>query len=383
MELKSILNIATDISSNVVLKEGLEADKHGGWVRESMEALKTSKLTGLVVPAESGGMGQGLYAMVRVCEILGASYSSAGLCYGMHCVGSAVLAAKATSWQKTNYLEAIAAGKHITTLALSETGTGAHFYFPQTQLKVNDADIILNGNKSFVTNGGHADSYVISTVGVEESSAPDQFSCVIVDANAKGIEWGKPWAGIGMRGNSSLTMALNNVSLSKDHVLGETGEQLWYVFNVIAPYFLMAMAGTYLGVAGAAFEEARKSIKARTYSNSGTNLSNISIVQHRLGELYEKLETAKALIYNASQAGDKGAPEAMTLILAAKNAAANAAVDITNEAMTLAGGRGYMEHSLLEMLLRDARASHVMSPTTDILYTWIGRALLEEPLLSD
>ncbi|WP_231082431.1 acyl-CoA dehydrogenase family protein, partial [Staphylococcus aureus] len=85
-------------------------------------------LMGLVFPAECGGLGQGLFALARICEELGKSYASVGLCYGMHCVGTAVIAAKATPWQKEHYLEPIAAGRHITTLALSEPGTGAHFY---------------------------------------------------------------------------------------------------------------------------------------------------------------------------------------------------------------------------------------------------------------
>ena len=94
-----------------------------------MKALQASKLTGLVVPKANGGLGHGLLALAKISEELGKGYSSAGLCFGMHCVGTAVIAAKATGRQQEQYLVPIAEGKHITTLALSETGTGAHFYF--------------------------------------------------------------------------------------------------------------------------------------------------------------------------------------------------------------------------------------------------------------
>jgi len=106
-------------------------------------------------------------------------------------------------------------------------------------------------------------------------------------------------------------------------------------------------------------------------------------LQHRLGTLWAYVERTRRLIYHAAIAGDKGDTDAVTLILAAKAEVAHCAVDVVNEAMTLAGGIGYRENSLLGMYLRDARAAHVMSPTTDILYTWLGRALLDQPILSD
>ena len=98
--------------------------------------MQRNGLAGLVVPREAGGMGQGLYALARTCETIGSVSASTALCFGMHCVGSAVIGAKATAQQKKDFLEPIAAGEHLTTLALSEPGTGAHFYFPQTQLLV-------------------------------------------------------------------------------------------------------------------------------------------------------------------------------------------------------------------------------------------------------
>ncbi len=73
----------------------------------------------------------------------------------------------------------------------------------------------------------------------------------------------------------------------------------------------------------------------------------------------------------------------MISLLSAKAEVANCCVDVVNDVMTLAGGIGYQSNSHLGRLLRDARASHVMSPTTDLLYTWIGRVLLDQPVLSD
>jgi alkylation response protein AidB-like acyl-CoA dehydrogenase len=143
------------------------------------------------------------------------------------------------------------------------------------------------------------------------------------------------------------------------------------------------MSGTYLGIAARALEEATTTLSRRVYTHNGSSLAQVPVLQHRLGTLWAKVERTRQLIYSAARLGDNGDASATLSLLAAKAEVASCAVDTVNEAMTLAGGIGYRNNGLLGMLLRDARAAHVMSPTTDILYTWLGRALLDQPLLSD
>ncbi len=205
-----------------------------------MEPLKDAGLGGLVVPEELGGLGHGLASVVRVAEILGRECPSTALCFGMHCVGSAVIAAKATAEQVEVFLDPVVRGEHVTTLALSEPGSGAHFWLPETTLARTESGFVVSGKKTFVTSGGHANSYVVSTVAADPSAPPGEFSCVVVPADARRLTWGEPWGGIGMRGNSSRTLELRDVALPPHALLGEEGEQMWYVFNVIAPFFLSA-----------------------------------------------------------------------------------------------------------------------------------------------
>jgi alkylation response protein AidB-like acyl-CoA dehydrogenase len=384
MILDLLINEAATISKEVAAKEALSSDRDGIWVAETMKALQGTKLMGLVVPKANGGLGHGLLALARISEELGKGYSSAGLCFGMHCVGTAVIAAKATGWQQEQYLVPIAEGKHITTLALSETGTGAHFYFPQTPLiAVTEDEFLVSGTKSFVTNGMHADSYVVSTLGASADAEADQFSCILVDAETKGLEWGELWDGIGMRGNSSRSLRLDDVHIPGRNILGEKGDQLWYIFNVVAPYFLTSMAGTYLGVAEAALVEAKASLSKRSYAHNGSGLASVGFLQHKLGTLWAKVERTRRLVYHAAEAGDHNEADAMLHLLSAKAEVAHCVTDVVNEVMTIAGGQGYQHNSHLGMLLRDARAAHVMSPTTDLLYTWMGRILLDQPIFAE
>jgi alkylation response protein AidB-like acyl-CoA dehydrogenase len=379
VQLVELQSVATDLAENVIAPLAAEVDAECRWPAHSMQAFADAGLLGLQVPSELGGLGQGLLGLCVLTEAIARACPSSALCYGMHCVATAVIAAKATEHQRDHYLREIAQGRHITTLALSEHGTGAHFYLPETRLDADGEDFVVDGTKQFVTNGGHADSYVISTVAAGAEAG--DFSCLIVDKGSAGMQWLDAWAGFGMRGNSSRPLRLDQVRVPACNLLGEPGDQVWYVFEVVAPFFLMAMAGTYLGVAQAALDEASLQLRSRRYSHSGEALRDVESLQIRYGELWTDLVKTRALVREAARRGDAAHPEALPFILACKAEAAETAVRLANEAMTLCGGAAYRENSRVARLLRDARAAHVMTPTTGLLKLWTGRSLLGLPLL--
>jgi len=382
--MNEILSLAREIAREELAPRAEHVDESGNWPEKQIRALQSAGLGGLVIPAEYGGLGYGLSGVAKVCEILGRECASTAMCFGMHLVGSAVLAAKATEHQRKHYLEPIVRGEHLTTLSLSEPGTGAHFYIPETKLLNNEnGNYTLSGEKSFVTSGGYADSYVVSAVIPEPEAIVGQFSCVIMPSSGNGIEWGETWEGMGMRGNASRNVQISGYSLPADDLLGEAGDEIWYVFEIITPYFLTAMAGTYLGIASSAVSEAVNNLKGRSHSHSGAALSEQPVLQHKLGVMWAKVESARQLLYSAADKGDSGAPDALLSVLSSKAEVADCVVGVVNDVMTLMGGRAYGRNGKLARHLRDARASHVMSPTTDMLRTWTGRLLLDQPLLGD
>jgi alkylation response protein AidB-like acyl-CoA dehydrogenase len=278
-------------------------------------------------------------------------------------------------------------------LALSESGSGAHFYLPETKLVRDGEEFVLAGCKQFVTNGGHADSYVVSTASAQGAAdgtadgraetdvATGEFSCVLVDSDSEGVAWLEPWHGLGMRGNSSRGMCLDRVRVPLNHLLGRPGDQIWYAFEVVAPYFLMAMSGVYLGLAQAALDITLNHMRSRYYSLSGESLASVALLQHRAAQMWAAVEKSRCLIYSAGRLGDRGDPKALVSLLMAKADVSETAVSVVNEAMTICGGQEYRANSHLAQLLRDARASHVMSPTTDLLKLWAGRTILGVPML--
>ena len=133
-DLEGILHRINDLSNHVISQEASYVDNEAQWPEKSMRALLQEEFGGLVATEAQGGLGQGLLGLVKFCEIISQQCASTSMCYGMHSVATAVLSAKATDYQTSNFIQPIVDGKFITTLALSEPGTGAHFYYPQSQL---------------------------------------------------------------------------------------------------------------------------------------------------------------------------------------------------------------------------------------------------------
>lgn len=379
----AVVNIARDIATTVLAPEAEAVDREARWPAHSFAALADAGLMGLMVPHELGGLGGGFEMLARVTETLAQGCSSSAICFAMHCVGSSVIASKATEFQRGAFLVPIAEGRHITTLALSEPGTGVHFYLPGVTFRRDDdrGAFIVNGAKSFITNGTHADSLVISAVAEGHELDPGTFSCLAIDGRSEALEWGPAWDGFGMRGNSSQTAVLRDFSVPREALLGAEGDESWYVFEIIAPLFLVAMAATYAGIARASVNVAAAHLKNRRYAHTGRMVGAEPVVTHRLGELFTKAESARQFVFHAARSADAQADDAKAAILSSKAFVADTAVAVTNDAMTLVGGKGYEANHSSARLVRDARASHVMAPTTDLLKTWLGRTLLDLPML--
>jgi len=379
--IEQLKEIASQVAAEVLAPDAARIDENAEWPAEGLRALGHAGLWGLHVPRDLGGKGEGLLALAVVSEELGAACSSTAMCFAMHCVASKVLAAKATPLQAERYLEPIARGRHLTTLALSEAETGAHFYLPRTRIRPENGGFRLDGSKSFVTSGGHADSYVVSARPLDRQLDPGGFSCIVVDADAPGLCWqAPPWRGFGMRGNSSSAVSLEYVPVPARNLLGAEGDELWYVFEVVAPYFLVAMSGVYLGIARAALDATLTQLKTRSHHHTGARLAENGALSDQAAEMWIRVERARQLVHHAAQLGDAGSPLAMRALFAAKIDVADAVVAVTTGAMMLAGGRGYGEGHALGRWIRDAQAAHVMSPTTHLLKSWLGHTILDLPM---
>lgn len=379
--IEQLRETAREIGRSVIAADCDAVDTEGRWPERGLRALADAGLMGLHIPQNLGGFGQGLVALAGVSEEIGRYCSSTAMCFGMHCVAAKVLATKATPYHEEHFLKPIAEGRHITSLALSEPGTGVHFFLPRTQCRREGDEVVLSGEKSFVTSGGQADSYVISAVPKGDELDPGAFSCFVVEKGATGLEWKQDWQGFGMRGNSSRGVLLEDVRIPDRNLLGAEGDEIWYVFEVVAPYFVVAMSGVYLGIAQAALDAAVEHLKGRRHDHTGESLSAVPVLAQQVAEMWIQVERTRQLVQHAARLGDSGDRKTPLALFAAKADVAEMVTSVTQLAMMLSGGRGYGRDGQLGRLLRDGQAAHVMAPSTQLLKSWLGRSLLDLPLL--
>jgi isovaleryl-CoA dehydrogenase len=347
-------------------------DRDRAFPDSSIQALGERGALGLLVPEASGGDGGGIAELVAACEALGSACASSAMVFLMHSVTAATIAVGGGQ-RAGKYLEEMAAGRKLGTLAFSERGTGAHFYAPELTAEPEDGGVRIRGRKSFVTSGGHADVYLV----LVRSIAGEGLDCYAVEAE-DGVHFEGEWDGLGMTGNSSVAADFDCV-VDVASRIGGAGEGQGLVFTAVAPFFLAGLAAVNVGIAAAALAAAVSHASARRYA-AGGSLAEIQSIQHALADMDMSTRAARLIVHEAARLADAGDEGALVALMEAKVIATEAAVSVTQTALEVCGGQGYTRALPIERHLRDARAGAVMAPTNGVLRNWTGKALAGLPV---
>ncbi|HEX8066524.1 MAG TPA: acyl-CoA dehydrogenase [Thermoleophilaceae bacterium] len=374
MSHEGVLDGVRRAAGDVVAAEAAATDAERRFPSAGLRALGEAGGLGLVVAAERGGAGGGLGSLAAACEAVGAACGSTGLVFLMHHVTAATLQAGGGP-AADELLGAMATGELLGTLAFSERGTGAHFYSPELQAARSNGGVRIDGRKSFVTSGGHAGVYLV-LVASDDGEGAD---CYAVREGEGGVSFDGSWEGLGMAGNDSVAMVFDGVELDGSARVGEAGSGASLVFDVVAPFFLVGLAGVNVGIAAAAADAAVEHASKPRYSD-GSKLAEIQHVQHQLADMDADVRAARLLAAEAARLGDSGDPSALVAIMEAKVRAAEAAIAVAQRAMEVCGGQGYTRGMPVERHLRDAYAGAVMAPTNAVLRSWVGKALAGLPV---
>jgi alkylation response protein AidB-like acyl-CoA dehydrogenase len=291
----------------------------------------------------------------------------------MHSVTAATVAGGGGA-SAERLLEGMGRGELLGTLAFSERGTGAHFYAPELRAQRRNGSVQISGRKAFVTSGGHADAMLVLVQGEGEG-----LDCYVVRKDAPGVRFEGRWNGLGMRGNSSIAVELEDVVLDRDARIGEAGGAAGLVFGVVAPTFLVGLAAVNVGIAQAALSCALEHAKSRRYPD-GSALVEVATVQHSLADMDIDVRAARTLLQEAARLGDSGDEGALVALMEAKVLCTDVAARVTQAALEVCGGQGYTSALAIERHLRDARAGAVMAPTNGVLRTWVAKAIAGLPV---
>ena len=364
------LDALEQIINDVVAPAAITTDEQGAFPRPAIDALGQAGILGLTASPDVGGGGGGMREATEVIERLAGTCGSTAMIVLMHYAAAAVIEATGPK----DVRQAIGAGRHLTTLALSETGSRSQFWAPVSTARADGEDVVLDASKSWITSGAEADSYVWSSRAVDPATGPS--SMWLVPSTADGLaKKTAGFDGVGLRGNGSIPVTATGVRIPLDARLGADGEGLTLGLTTGLPYFLVLSAAFSLGVLEAVTAKTGAHLSAARFEHLDETLIQQPIPRADYARLRLTADRVRAFVNDTLTALETGRPDGQLRVLEVKAVAAEEAAAGTDLAMKLCGGAAFRKETGIERHFRDSLAARVMAPTTDALLDFVGRAV--------
>ncbi len=331
-------------------------------------------LLGITVPEAYGGAGLGYLAHVVALEEISRASASVALSYGAHsnlCVNQ--INRNGNPTQKARYLPKLISGEHVGALAMSEPNAGSDVVSMKLRAERKGDRFVLNGSKTWITNGPDADTYVIYA-----KTSPDKGShgitAFIVERDWKGFSRGQKFDKLGMRGSNTCQLFFDDVEVPEENVLGQIDGGVRVLMSGL-DYERVVLSGGPVGIMQACLDVVLPYIHERR--QFGQAIGEFQLIQGKVADMYTQLGASRAYLYAVAQACDRGETnrkDAAGVILYT----AEAATQMALQAIQILGGNGYVNDFPTGRLLRDAKLYEIGAGTSEIRRMLIGRELFQE-----
>ncbi|WP_298034528.1 acryloyl-CoA reductase [uncultured Dysosmobacter sp.] len=340
---------------------------------DSFKKMAALGFTGIGVPKEYGGVGGGSMDEVIAVEEFAKKCMASAATLSIHLITPHILTALGTEAQKKKYLPRLTKGGEVAAFALTEPGAGSDAAGVKTTA-VYDADTnsyILNGTKCFITGGSRASVLIVFAMTAPEKGTRG-ISAFIVEKDFPGFSVGKIENKMGLRGSETAELIFEDCRVPAENVVGKLGQG----FKIAMQALDSARIGTGaqgLGIAEGAIDLSVKYMNKRV--QFGKPIAALQGLQWYIADMATKTEAAKWMVYHAAYLHDIGKPFSMEAAMCKLNAAENARF-VTNLALQIHGGYGYMHDYPLERMYRDAKITEIYEGTSEIHKVVISRAIL-------
>ena len=273
---------------------------------------------------------------------------------------------------RKRYLPKLISGEHVGALAMSESGSGSDVVSMKLRADRRGDRFVLNGSKMWITNGDHADIYVIYAK-TNPDGGKRGITAFVVERNTPGFTRAQKLDKLGMRGSGTCELVFENCEVPAENVLGTIDAGVRVLMKGL-DYERIVAASASVGLMQAALDIALPYVRER--KQFGQPIGEFQLVQGKLAEMMTSLNVSRAYLYTVAAAADRGLPlrkEAASAIMFASEAATRVALD----AIQLLGGNGYINEYATGRLLRDAKLYEIGAGTTEIRKMLIGRELVQ------
>ncbi|MFV0130651.1 acyl-CoA dehydrogenase family protein [Streptomyces sp. HMX112] len=370
-EQAAVRRLAEDFVRREIAPHAVTWDRAESVDRSIVKKLGDVGFLGLTVPEEYGGSGGDHLAYCLVTEELGRGDSSVrGIVSVSLGLVTKTVAAWGTEEQKRQWLPRLTAGDALGCFGLTEPGTGSDAGNLTTRAVRDGADWVLNGTKMFITNGTWAD-VVLLFARTNERPGHRGVSAFLVPADSPGLTRRTVHGKLGLRGQATAELLLEDVRVPAGALLGPEGKGFSIAMSALAKGRMSVAAGC-VGIAQAALDAAVRYAGER--EQFGKPIASYQLVQELISDIAVDVDAARLLTWRVADLVDRGEDFA-TAASKAKLFASEAAVRAANNALQVFGGYGYIDEYPVGKLLRDARVMTLYEGTSQIQKLIIGRAL--------
>ncbi len=369
---KAVQQLAREFAETEMRPLIMKYDESQEFPFETVEKLGALGFMGITWPEELGGAGLTDLEAIVIIEEIARVDPSVALTVASHnslCTGHIMLFAN--DEQKKRFVPDLASGRKLGAWGLTEPGSGSDSGGMRTLAKRDGKDWVINGSKTFITQGSVGSTYVIMAV-TDSSKGKSSVSAFVLEKGMKGFTIGKKENKLGLRSSDTATLIFENVRVPGENLLGEVGEGFKQALKVLDGG-RVGIAAMSVGIAQGALDASLKYAKERR--QFGKPIGEFQGIQWKLADMATEINASRLLTQKAAWMKAQG----MNINLAAAQAkyfASEAAVRATNEGLQIHGGYGYIKEFPIEKLYRDVKLMTIGEGTSEVQKMVIARNLL-------
>ncbi|MFP5490592.1 MAG: acyl-CoA dehydrogenase family protein [Bacteriovoracia bacterium] len=370
-EQKDIQELALKFARNEMIPHAQEMDEKGIFPHDIFKKAWELGLTNTCIPAEYGGTGFSSLDGVIISEALAYGCMGMNTSFMANDLALLPIVIGGTDEQKKKFLTPFTTDFRIASFCLTEPGNGSDAGGLKTTLKDGGDHWILNGEKMWITNAGHAHLFVVYAT-IDPALKHKGICAIVVDPKTAGIELGKKEDKMGHRSSDTRGVRFNNVKVPKENMLGGVGEG-WAIAMKTLDHSRPLVASSALGGSWRALD--LSVIYSKERIQFGVPIAKHQAVQFMIAEMAMKVEASRLLVYKAAWMCDQHQKNTEVASYA-KAFAADSCMQITTDAVQIYGGYGYSKEYPVEKLMRDAKLIQIYEGTSQIQRLVIAREVL-------
>jgi alkylation response protein AidB-like acyl-CoA dehydrogenase len=371
---RMVLDLVRDFATREVAPRAAAIDETGDFPSDLVRRMGELGLMGLPIPEAYGGAGQSYVVFALAVEELCRACATTGLILDVNTsLCSEPILTFGSEEQKQRLLTPLARGEKLGALAMTEAEAGSDAAGIKTAARRDGDSYLLSGRKVFCTNGGRADTYVVTAV-TDAAKGHRGISDFVVEKGSPGLSFGPPLRKLGITGSATCDVVLEEVRVPRANLLGEEGMGFRITMETLDAGRI-GIAAQAVGIARAALEEATAYAAERR--QFGQAIGEFQAVQVMLADMAAQVDAARLLYLRAAALRSRGIPCARESAIA-KFFAGDTAMRVATDAVQVFGGYGYTKDFPAERHLRDAKITQIYEGTNQIQRIVVARSLLKE-----